>query len=83
MLIIVIKEFLTFIFKEKEVIYDLEIKNFKTEKEHKEIFNLVDLNKGSIFNELKIEKIKDLINERLESEGYYNNNIKIIFNRKK
>jgi len=62
---------LTFFFKEKPIIANIEIRGYGSSKEQDELEKEVGLRKGDVYDKDKVEKAKRNIIEAVESKGYF------------
>lgn len=69
---------LIFNFKEKPFIVSLEMAGYKTREEDLEVlFNYMNIKKGTMFTQAKIEKAKKLLLEYIAKEGYSNSVVEV------
>ncbi len=69
---------IVFNFKEKPFIVQLEITGYKTREEDLEtIYNFMNLKKGTMFTQEKINNAKKALLEYIEKEGYFNSVVEI------
>jgi len=79
------KDAIVFIFDEKYSIVNVELKGYKTKQDEKDkLFEIINIKKGSLYDESKIQKAKEILQAVLRSEGYYDSvvdvDIKLIQN---
>lgn len=69
---------LTYHFKEKPSISNIEIEGYKTRTEDKQmVLTSIGMKKGSMYTEAKVEKAKDNLLKELEKDGFVNSVVEI------
>ena len=67
------KDILTFHFKEKPFIAKINMTGYKNREEELDaLYSAMDINKGTMYTEQKIQSAKDVLLSSLEREGYIN-----------
>jgi len=64
-------------FKEKTAIANVEIKGFGSGDEAEKLLKSIGLKKGDLYDEMRVEKAKKLLIERLQSEGNYDSVVEV------
>ena len=68
---------LTFHFKERKAIANVQIKGFGTGDESQQLLHSIGLKKGDLYDKAKVEQAKKLLSERLQSQGNYDSVIEV------
>ncbi len=72
------KGVITFSFREKPSIANLDVTGYKSREEDKKmLYSAMGIQKGSIYTKQRIEKAKQVILDELEKEGYINSVVEV------
>ena len=64
-------------FKEKTAIANVEIKGFGSGDEAEKLLKSIGLKKGDLYDDMRVEKAKKLLVERLQSQGNYDSVVEV------
>lgn len=69
---------ITYVFKEKPSITNLDISGYKTREDDKKLlYTIMGIKKGSIYTKQRVEKAKQALLDELEKEGYINSVVEV------
>ncbi len=68
---------LTFHFKERKAIANVEVKGFGSDDQTEQLLKSIGLKKGDLYDEVRVQRAKKLLAERLQSQGNYDSVIEV------